>query len=106
MLDAAIDVAPQEKEAAAKDYVFLLLFEQRQGAICFTAVAAGALYGTTLSLIERAPLHVVFGVSAVLMMLVNANHSGIRFWGAIPGCRGTASTWGSCSPCSGLLRPR
>ena len=48
MLDAAIEVAPHEKKTAAKDYIFLMLFEQRQGAICFTAVAAGAVYGITL----------------------------------------------------------
>lgn len=84
MLDAAIDVAPQEKQTAAKDYIFLMLFEQRQGAICFTAVAAGAIYGITLSLTERNPLHFVFGVIAVLMMLVNANHAGIRFLGNHP----------------------
>ena len=43
--------------------------EQRQGAICFTAVAAGAVYGITLSLTDRGSLHFVFGVIAVLMML-------------------------------------
>ena len=48
MLDAAIDVVPEDKRTAAKDYVFMLLFEQRQGAICFTAVAAGAVDGMTL----------------------------------------------------------
>ena len=84
MLDAAIDVAPQEKKTAAKDYVFMLLFEQRQGAICFTAVAAGAVYGMTLPLAERDPLHFVFGMVAVLMMLANANHAGIPFLGKHP----------------------
>ena len=84
MLDAAIDVAPQEKKTAAKDYIFLMLFEQRQGALCFTAVAAGAVYGMTLSLMERHPLHFVFGVIAVLMTLVNANHAGIPFLGNHP----------------------
>lgn len=84
MLDAAIDVAPQAKKTAAKDYIFLMLFEQRQGAICFTAVAAGAIYGMTLPLMERHPLHFVFGVIAVLMTLVNANHAGIPFLGNHP----------------------
>lgn len=84
MLDAAIDIAPQDKKTAAKDYVFILLFEQRQGALCFTAVGAGAIYGLTLSLVERNPLHFVFGVIAVLMMLVNANHAGIPFLGRHP----------------------
>lgn len=84
MLDAAIGVAPQEKQTAAKDYIFLMLFEQRQGAICFTAVAAGAIYGITLSLAERNPLHFVFGAIAVLMTLANANHAGIPFLGNHP----------------------
>ena len=84
MLDAAIDAAPHEKKTAAKDYIFLMLFEQRQGAICFTAVAAGAVYGLTLPLMERHPLHLVFGVIAVLMTLVNANHAGIPFLGDHP----------------------
>lgn len=84
MLDAAIDVAPEEKKTAAKDYIFMLLFEQRQGAICFTAVAAGALYGMTLPLIERNSVHFVFGVIAVLMMIANANHAGVPFLGHHP----------------------
>lgn len=84
MLDAAVDSAPHEKRTAAKDYVFLMLFEQRQGAICFTAVAAGAVYGLTQPLMERDPLHFVFGVIAVLMTLVNANHAGLPFLGKHP----------------------
>lgn len=84
MLDAAIDAAPEQKKTAAKDYVFVMLFEQRQGAICFTAVAAGAIYGLTLPFVDRDPLHFVFGVVAVLMMLVNANHAGVRFLGHHP----------------------
>ncbi len=85
MLDAALEAAPKEKKRAAEDYVFLLLFEQRQGAIGFTAVAAGAVYGLALlNLFERNPLHFVFGVVAVLMMLVNANHAGIPFLGHHP----------------------
>lgn len=84
MLDAAIAVAPYEKKTAARDYIFILLFEQRQGAICFSAVAAGAVYGLTLSLVERHPLHFVFGVIAVLMTLVNANHAGIPLLGDHP----------------------
>lgn len=84
MLDAAIDAGPPAKNTAAKDYVFLLLFEQRQGAICFAAVAAGAIYGLTLPLAERHPLHLVFGVIAVLMTLANANHAGVPFLGHHP----------------------
>lgn len=85
MLDAALDAAPAEKKRAAADYVFLLLFEQRQGAIGFSAVTAGAIYGLTmLTLVERNPLHLLFGVVAVLMMLVNANHAGMPFFGNHP----------------------
>jgi hypothetical protein len=84
MLDAAVDAAPQEKKRAGEDYVFLLMFEQRQGAICFAAAAAGALYGLTLGLIDRDALHFVFGVIAVLMMLVNANQAGLPLFGSHP----------------------
>ncbi len=84
MLDAAIEIAPTEKKTAAKDYIFLMLFEQRQGAICFTAVAAGAVYGLTLALGERHPLHLLFGAIAVLMALANANHAGVPFLGSHP----------------------
>lgn len=84
MLDAALDAAPPAKKTAGRDYIFLMLFEQRQGAIGFTAVAAGAVYGLTLPLVERNPLYFVFGVLAVLMMLVNANHAGVPFLGHHP----------------------
>jgi hypothetical protein len=84
MLDAALDAAPQKKKRAGEDYVFLLMFEQRQGAICFAAAAAGALYGLTLGLTDRDALHFVFGVIAVLMMLVNANQAGLPFFGNHP----------------------
>ena len=84
MLDAALEAAPQEKKKNAKDYLFLLLFEQRQGAIGFTAVAIGAIYGMTLSLVERNPLHLVFGVVAILMLLVNANQAGVPLLGNHP----------------------
>lgn len=84
MLDAALEAAPPEKKRAGEDYVFLLMFEQRQGAICFAAAAAGALYGLTLGLVDRDALHFVFGVIAVLMMLVNANQAGLPFFGNHP----------------------
>lgn len=85
MLDAALDASPKEKMTNAKDYIFLLLFEQRQGAIGFTAVAVGAIYGMGLELAARQPLHLVFGVVAVLMMLVNANQAGfLPFFGKHP----------------------
>lgn len=85
MLDAALDAAPNEKMTNAKDYIFLLLFEQRQGAIGFTAVAIGAIYGMGLELAARQPLHLLFGLVAVLMMLVNANQAGfLPFFGKHP----------------------
>ncbi len=84
MLDAAVDAAPANKKTAAKDYIFMLLFEQRQGAIGFTAMAAGAIYGLSLSVAEQRPLHFLFGIVAVLMMLVNANQAGIPFFGNHP----------------------
>ncbi len=80
MLDAARDAGPRGKERAAEDYVFLMLFEQRQGALAFLAVAVGVVYGMGLPLEARAPLHLVFGVMAALFALVNANHAG----GALP----------------------
>lgn len=84
MLDAAVETAPQDKKTAAQDYIFLLLFEQRQGAIGFAAVAAGSVYGLTLDLMERHPLHFVFGIIAVLMALANANHAGVPALGLHP----------------------
>jgi hypothetical protein len=84
MLDAALDAAPKEKTVHATDYLFILLFEQRQGAIGFTAVAAGAVYGMSLGLFERGPLHLLFGVLAILMMLVNANQAGLPLSGHHP----------------------
>lgn len=84
MLDAALDAAPQEKKRAGADYVFLLLFEQRQGSLAFISVVVGAVYGLTLTLVERNPLHLVFGVMSVLFMLVNANHAGVPFLGHHP----------------------
>lgn len=84
MLDSALDNAPAEKQMGASDYIFILLFEQRQGGIGFIAVAAGAIYGLTLSLVDRNPLHLVYVIMAVLMMLANANHAGIPLLGHHP----------------------
>jgi len=84
MMDAAVDAVPPEKKRAAEDYVFLLMFEQRQGAICFAAAAAAAVYGLTLGLVDRDALHFVFGVIALLMMLVNANQAGVPYLGNHP----------------------
>jgi len=84
MLDAALGAAPQNKASAGADYVFLMLFEQRQGALAFIAVAAGALYGLTLPLADRHALHLVFGIMAALFALANANHAGLPFPGNHP----------------------
>lgn len=84
MLDAAVDAAPIAKKGAASDYVFLMLFEQRQGSLAFLSVIVGVIYGLTLTLVERNPLHLVLGVMAVLFMLVNLNHAGIPFLGHHP----------------------
>lgn len=84
MLDAAVDAAPDAKKEAASDYVFLMLFEQRQGSLAFLSVVVGVIYGLTLTLAERNPLHLVLAVMSALFMLVNANHAGIRFLGHHP----------------------
>lgn len=84
MMDAAIDAAPTDKKRAGQDYVFLLMFEQRQGAICFAAAALGALYGLSLGIADRDSLHLIFGVIAALMMLVNANQAGLPMFGHHP----------------------
>lgn len=84
MLDAALEAAPQDKAPAGADYVFLVLFEQRQGALAFIAVAAGVFYGLTLPLADRHALHLVFGVMTALFALVNANHAGAKLLGHHP----------------------
>lgn len=84
MLDAARDAGPAGKEKAAEDYVFLMLFEQRQGALAFISVAVGAIFSLGLPLDDRAAVHLMFSVMAVLFLLVNANHAGARFLGRHP----------------------
>lgn len=84
MLDAARDAAPEGKKTAAEDYIFLMLFEERQGAIGFIAAAVGAIYGLSLGLADRDAIHLIFGVISVLMMLANANQIGLPFFGNHP----------------------
>ncbi|MBM1222430.1 hypothetical protein JQU17_18825 [Ponticoccus sp. SC2-23] len=84
MLDAALDAAPKDKAPVGADYIFLMLFEQRQGALAFLAVAAGVVYGLTLPLADRHALHFVFGIMALLFALVNANPAGVPFLGHHP----------------------
>ncbi len=83
MLDSALDTVPVEKKRTGADYIFVLLFEQRQQGGLWLAVAAGSIYGLTLSLVDRNPLHFVYGIF-LLMMLTNANHAGIPFLGNHP----------------------
>ena len=84
MLDAALVAAPADKAPAGADYIFLMLFEQRQGALAFIAVAAGVAYGLTLPVADRHALHFVFGIMAALFALVNANHAGVPGLGHHP----------------------
>jgi len=84
MLDAAIASVPEEKKTAAKDYMFLLLFEQRQNSLALWAVIAGIIYAMQLPLVERDVLHFLLMVMSALFMLVNANHAGIPFLGHHP----------------------
>jgi hypothetical protein len=84
MLDAALGASPPQKSPAGADYIFLMLFEQRQGALAFLAVAAGAIYALTLPLADRHALHFVFAVMASLFTFVNANHAGLPAFGQHP----------------------
>ncbi|MCB9529139.1 MAG: hypothetical protein H6701_12295 [Myxococcales bacterium] len=84
MLDAARAASPDGKRAAADDYVFLMLFEQRQGSLAFLSVAVGIVYALGLGLDARGPLHLVFGVMSILFALVNANHAGVPGLGRHP----------------------
>ena len=84
MLDAALSSVPEEKKTAAKDYIFLLLFEQRQNSLAFLSVIAAIIYGWQLPLEDRAVLHFLLLVMSALFTLVNANHAGIPFLGHHP----------------------
>lgn len=84
MLDAAVSSVPEAKKTAARDYIFLLLFEGRQNSLAFLSVIAGVLFAYQLPLDERATLHFVGLVMSILFTLVNANHAGVRFLGHHP----------------------
>lgn len=84
MLDAAQDASPKGKEDTSRDYIFLMLFEGRQISLASWAVAATVIYGLTLGLEARAPLHFMFSVLSVLFALVNFNHAGIPGLGEHP----------------------
>lgn len=84
MLEAALNAVRPEKTHLAADYLFLLTFEQRQGAIGFLAAAATSFYGMSLPVEERKPIHFMFMVMSLLMALANANHAGLSFLGVNP----------------------
>lgn len=84
MLDAARAAAPDGKDRAAANYVFLLLFEQRQGGLAFVAVAVAVLYALGTSVGARAPLHLLLTVMSALFLLVNAHHAGVPGLGYHP----------------------
>eukprot|EP00533_Pseudo-nitzschia_delicatissima_P006139 CAMPEP_0116112580 /NCGR_PEP_ID=MMETSP0327-20121206/19058_1 /TAXON_ID=44447 /ORGANISM="Pseudo-nitzschia delicatissima, Strain B596" /LENGTH=229 /DNA_ID=CAMNT_0003605895 /DNA_START=888 /DNA_END=1577 /DNA_ORIENTATION=- len=78
MLQAALDAAPEEKKDSAKDMIFLMLFETRQGSAGFWAAALGAFYAFTLPVEQRHPIHFSFLVLSIFMAMADANH-GIKF---------------------------
>lgn len=84
ILDAALDAAPNDKKVAGKDYIFVLLFEQRQGALAFIAIFVTSIYAMGLPLAGRHAIHLLFLVMSALFVLVNANHAGILFLGHHP----------------------
>lgn len=59
MLDAAIEKAPPNKWKTAADYVFVVTFEQRQGASCFTSIMVASMYTLLLPLEQRHPVHLL-----------------------------------------------
>ena len=91
MFDAFLAAAPLEKKDSAKDILFLMLFETRQGAAGFIAAAAGAAYASTLPMEQRHPIHFLFFVLSMLMAGADANH-GLGFpFGYHP--RNTVNGW-------------
>lgn len=84
MLDAARDAGPKGKEATSSDYIFLMLFEGRQISLASWSVVATVVYGLSLGLEARAPLHFMFGLLSVLFALVNLNHAGVPGLGEHP----------------------
>ena len=94
MLEAAIASVPEEKKTAAKDYIFLLLFEQRQNSLALWSVIAAILYGFQLPLGDRETLHFLLFVMSALFTLVNANHAGIPFLGHHPKVSGNGRNVG------------
>lgn len=84
MLDATRDAGPKGEDVTSSDYIFLMLFEGRQISLASWSVAVTVVYGLTLGLEARAPLHFMFGVLSVLFALVNFNHAGVPGLGEHP----------------------
>lgn len=84
MLDAARAAGPEGKEERVDDYLFVTLFEQRQGGIAFLSITVGVLYALGLPVEARVPLHLPLAVMSILFALVNANHAGVSFLGHHP----------------------
>lgn len=84
MLDAAHAAGPEGKKARVDDYIFVTLFEQRQGGIAFLSITVGILFALGLPLEARVPLHLPLAVMSLLFALVNANHAGVPFLGHHP----------------------
>lgn len=84
MLDAARDAGPKGKEVMSSDYISVILFEGRQISQVSWSLAATVLYGLTLGLDARVPLHFMCGLLSVLFMIVNLNHAGLPGLGEHP----------------------
>ncbi len=84
MLDAAKSAGLKGKATANEDYIFLMLFEQRQGSLAFISVAIGVIYALGLPVQERALLHFILIPLSVLFMLANLNHAGVPLLGHHP----------------------
>jgi len=79
MYNAAINAAPDSKIIAAKDLLFVTLFEGRQAGAAFLSLGALAYYTFKLRLDERHTTHFALTVLSVLMTLANASHVGLPF---------------------------
>jgi len=83
-LESVINTFPADSWKNAANYLFLLIFEQKQGAVGFIAAASGSIYASTLPLSQRHPIHFIFLIMSIFMILANANHAGLTFLGEHP----------------------
>ena len=74
MIEAALKTVPPHKQDSARDLIFLMLFETRQGSAGFWAAALGAGYAWTLPFEQRHPIHFLLWILSFAMALANANH--------------------------------